>query len=429
MHSRHTSAPPSHRRRRGVRLLASVAVGMGALRTNPLRTALSTLGVIVGVAALVAVLSLGDGMEAYARDQIASTSNVQNVFVIPRQTDEVDGIAVMRDDPYRFETADADAARRVAGVSMVSLAYSGTTLVGGTHDGAERAARVTAALADAAAFYGMDFAAGRYFTAREVDEDAAVAVVSTPLAVAIVGDGEAASAVGRRVRFRDSERTVVGVLAPRGQQDGLAAYVPLPGGAAVMAPNEAARARTLVLRAARVEAVDSVHASAEAWLAARYGPGWAADFTVGTDRGRAEQMSKGILLFKVFMGAIAGISLLVGGIGIMNVLLASVTERTREIGIRKAVGARGREIVLQFLAEAVAITGAGSLLGAAAGVAGAFAVTAGMRAGLEAPVYAGVSASTLLVAALAAIIVGLGFGTYPALRAARLSPIDAIRHE
>jgi putative ABC transport system permease protein len=429
MQSRHTSAPSSFRRRRGVRLLASVTVGMGALRTNPLRTALSTLGVIVGVAALVAVLSLGDGMEAYAREQIASTSNVQNVFVIPRQADEVDGIAVMRENPYRFEMADVQAARDVPGVAMVSLAYSGTTLVGGTHDGAERAARVTAALADAAAFYGIGIAAGRFFTAGEVDDDAAVAVVSTPLARAIVGDGEPASAVGRRVRFRESERTVVGVLAPRGHQDGLAVYVPLPGGSAVMAPNEAARARTLVLRAERVEAVDSVHAAAGAWLAARYGPGWADDFTLGTDRGRAEQMSKGILLFKVFMGAIAGISLLVGGIGIMNVLLASVTERTREIGIRKAVGARGKEIVLQFLAEAVAITGAGSLLGAVAGIAAAFAVTAGMRAGLEAPVHAGISTSTVLVAALAAIVVGLGFGTCPALRAARLSPIDAIRHE
>ncbi|OYV71816.1 MAG: hypothetical protein B7Z72_06145, partial [Gemmatimonadetes bacterium 21-71-4] len=128
-------------------------------------------------------------------------------------------------------------------------------------------------------------------------------------------------------------------------------------------------------------------------------------------------------------GALTGISLIVGGIGIMNVLLASVAERTREIGIRRATGARRREILLQFLAESVTITGAGAVLGAGLGVAAAYAVTAFMRMRTRATVYAGLSWSTLIVAAVAALVVGLGFGIYPALKASRLSPIDAIRHE
>ena len=127
------------------------------------------------------------------------------------------------------------------------------------------------------------------------------------------------------------------------------------------------------------------------------------------------------------MGAFAGISLVVGGLGIMNVLLAAVTERTREIGIRKAAGARQRDILIQFLAESVAITGAGSVLGVVLG--GAFAITAVIRSASDAPIYAAATWQTVGVAAIISVVVGLAFGTFPALRAARLSPIDAIRHE
>jgi putative ABC transport system permease protein len=136
-----------------------------------------------------------------------------------------------------------------------------------------------------------------------------------------------------------------------------------------------------------------------------------------------------MLIFKLLMGAITGISLVVGGIGIMNVLLASVTERTREIGVRRATGATRRDILVQFLAESVALTGAGAALGIALGLATGAGVVAAMRAQADAPVRIAVTWQTLTVAVAAGIVVGLVFGVYPALRAARLSPIDAIRHE
>ncbi len=140
-------------------------------------------------------------------------------------------------------------------------------------------------------------------------------------------------------------------------------------------------------------------------------------------------MNQGILIFKILMGAFTAISLIVGGIGIMNVLLASVAERTKEIGVRKAAGARRRDIVVQFLAESVVISLAGAIIGAVFGIAGAYLVAWIMRAQTLAQVYAAVTWQTLAVAMGAAILIGLIFGTYPALKAARLSPVDAMRYE
>lgn len=346
--------------------MLSISIGINALRPNPVRALLSTLGVVMGVASLVAVLALGDGVEAFAREQLERTTSIQAIEVRSRTTRELDGIPLPVTDYPVFTPADAQAlvaalpaARevrlQVVGAGRVRLAGSdslrGVSVFG---------------LTGWPSLKPPPLAAGRFL---ELADSTAV-VVSHDLALAVAAGGDAA-ALGKALRIEDAAaaQAMVPALTPR-----------LP---------------TLVVTARRVEDVEVAKAEVEAWLAGR-DPGWRDRVTVTTQLARAKQARQGMLIFKLLMGAITGISLLVGGIGIMNVLLASVAERTREIGIRKAAGARRRAV---------------------------------MRARTEALIYAAFTWGTVAIAVAAAVTVGIAFGIYPALRAARLSPIDAIRHE
>lgn len=406
---------------------ASIFVGFATLRANPLRTTLSTLGIVIGAASLVAVLALGDGMEQFVREQIARSTDVQSILIASRTSITIDGQTFPVDNYPIFTPADVQSVvAAVPGADQASLTVGGRSAISGAAGRIEEVG-IAATLPSIATQIGLEFAAGRYFTEAEADSNSAVIVLSHTLARRLTG-AIAELAVGAMVRVRERDRRVVGVLAEvKDEQEG-AAYIPIQGVGDALAPTPQPRAPTLVLRARTIEEVTAVKEAAEQWLAGRFGD-WKKVARVESNQARLEQVEQGMTLMRAFMGAITGISLLVGGIGIMNVLLASVTERTREIGVRKAVGASRGDILVQFLAESVTISGLGSALGAAFGLGGAFAITALMRQETEAQVYAAFTWSTVLVCAIAALTVGLIFGLYPALRASRLSPIDAIRHE
>lgn len=403
---------------------ASLRIGLAALRLNPLRTGLSTLGIVVGTAALVAVLALGDGVEQYARAQIERTTDLQTIVLTPRTTRVVDGQRLRRTDYPLFSAADADTARRLAGPGGgATLMLTGVLLL--ATDSAPRAIAMSGTDSNVLAFRELPLAVGRFLSAADAAAPAPVVVVSHRLA------DERRLGVGDTVQLGGRPWTVIGVLADGGSDRTLEAYAPLPVVATVLGElgGPDATVPVLLLKASRVEDVDSLRAGLESWLDRRVGADWKDRVMLGTRAARLAQVAQGMLVFKILMGAITGISLVVGGIGIMNVLLAAVAERTREIGLRKAAGARRGDILWQFLAESVAITAVGSAVGAVLGLGGAFLVTGMMRARTEAVVYAAFTWGTIAVATAAALFVGFAFGMYPALRAARLSPIDAMRHE
>jgi putative ABC transport system permease protein len=404
---------------------SSLAVGLEALRANPLRTLLSTLGVVMGVAAMVSVLSIGDGVEAFAREQIENTTDLLGISVSSRTTTNIDGQFVRRPDAIQFTRADAESLLAVVkGETKTAMTTMGAALVQLDSGTAPRGFGMVGVLSTHFAGAELPFIAGAPFA----DTDTAVVVLNARAAGVVARDSLAPEkALGATVVFNGNAHRVVGVVQggndPRAQ---LAAFVPVDDAARSMT---GMRAPAILFAAPAIEDVDRMRKEAESWLEARYGATWKDRAQVETNQARVKQVATGMLVFKLLMGAITGVSLLVGGIGIMNVLLAAVAERTREIGIRKAMGARNRDILVQFLSESVTITSFGATIGVALGLGIAFLTAWIMRVQTKAPVEAAVTPATILVVAGLSVAIGLTFGLYPARRAAGLSPIDAIRHE
>jgi putative ABC transport system permease protein len=342
------------------------------------------------------------------------------VVVAAKTGDLVDGVRIPRSSVVRLDPADADALAAAVGPATSVVLVGRGAVRWRTATGTDRAATVTGVRVLGPA-PPTSVAAGRALA--PADADAAVAVVSSSLARAIA-PADAAAAVGQMLPIGDEPLRIVGVLARPEGRDPPALQVPF--GRLARLPLPAAEPPSITLRAGSVEDVAALKRTVDAWAAARHGDAVAIS-AFGPERLR--QAAQGILIFKLLMGSFTAIALFVGGIGIMNVLLASVLERTREIGIRRAVGARRRDVVRQLLAESIAISLAGSLLGLAVGLGSAFAFTAVMRAQTEALIYAAVTPATIAASLGAAIVTGLVFGVYPALRASWLVPVDAIRAE
>jgi putative ABC transport system permease protein len=387
------------------------------------------LGVIIGVGALVAILAIGDGLERFTREQIERTTDLHALVISPKTTDQVDGIVIQRPDPALLTPADAHAlGRHLSGKAMVTLTLNVSRWLSSAADSPQVAVLVTGLLPDAEHTMGLSLAAGRFVDSSDVALDARVAVATRRLAIRLGFGREPASLLGHEVRLGDLSYRIVGVAGGDAADGSPRVLVPLSPAFVERARMESRLVPSMVVKAAKVEEGESVRRTTEEWLAARFGP-VERHFTLSSSRQRIAQIAQAMQLFKLGMGAIAGISLLVGGIGIMNVLLASVSERTREIGVRRSTGARKRDVLLQFLAESVAIAVIGSLWGIALGMGASAGITAVMRQMTAAEVYPVFTGWTVAIAVGAASVIGIVFGLYPALRAARLSPTEALRYD
>lgn len=410
-------------------LLESARVGVGGLRANPLRTLLSTTGVVIGVAALVAAFSITDGVAVWSRAVILRESSVQDVSVTPATADTIDGRIVSFHNAPTLTIEDASAAgAEIPGVAGHVLTLSGSSAA--EYLSRRAPVRLTLSTSELAEFSALPLGAGRFFTDAEVAHSAPVVVLGYHLAEELAGARDAFWMIGHVIRIGAGRREVVGVLAPpgSGRDPDLVAFAPLRGGLDLMDPSSAPRVPTLRLKARTIEAVDTLRSATLDWLADRYGRS-ATKLRISVANQQLANTRMAMRLTKLLLGMLVSLILTVGGIGIMNVLLAAVTERTREIGIRKAVGARARDIQTQFLVESVTVTGVGALIGFVLGIILAYSGTAAFRYLMGSEIYPLIRPTTAILAVLSSVVVGLVFGTYPARRAARLSPVEAIARE
>jgi putative ABC transport system permease protein len=410
-----------------MRVRATAHLALVALAASRARTALTMLGVIIGVAAVVTMMAVGAGAQARVEGQIRSLGS--NLIIVLSGSITTGGVRLGAGSQLTVTEDDARAMER----EIDSLQVAAPTVRGGVQVIAGNANWSTGLVGVTPGFLearDWETAAGRPLTQDDVDGATKVVLLGQTVANNLFGG---ADPLGQVVRVKKVPLTVVGVLARKGQstqgqdQDDTV-LVPLSTAKKKVLGTSQANARAvngILVKVREASAMKGAEQSIRTLLRQRHHlqPGQDDDFTLRNLAEILESQEASSRVLSLLLAAIASVSLVVGGIGIMNIMLVSVTERTREIGLRRAVGARRRDILTQFLIEAVTVSLAGGLVGIVLGVVAAWAI--GYFAGWLAPIQA----RAVVPAFLFAGAVGVFFGFYPARKASRLNPIDALRHE
>ena len=403
-------------------LLVTVLIALRALRRNTLRSLLTMLGIVIGVSAVIAMVSIGTGARVQMEQQVAGLG--QNVILVMSGNVRSGGVFSGFGGAGTLTVADADAIRsQVEGAAVVSPEVRGSAqlIVGNLNWNSQ----VLGANHDYLELRQWPLAEGEFFSAQDIRANSRVAVLGQSVANKLFS-GE--NPVGQAIRVKGVPFTVVGLLSTKGtntmgqDQDDI---VLVPYTTAMNRLMGVTNLRSINISAYAPELIADVVAQIGGLLRQRHRieDGREDDFMIRTQQEIAEFATSTARVMTGLLGAIAGVSLIVGGIGIMNIMLVSVTERTREIGIRLAIGARRRDILRQFLVESVLLTSLGGLLGIALGALASWAVATQFGWPVATPLAATLGAFAFSAA------VGVFFGYYPARKAARLDPIEALRYE
>ena len=413
-----------------MKFFESIRIAMRALAANKLRSVLTMLGIIIGVGAVIALMSIGRGVQKFVTDRFAGLgSNL--LFILPGQLE--DGPPQERQNVKLLTIDDATALAdpsRLPDVAGVTAEFVGPATL--TRGDKNMRIDVHATTVTYPEIRNWSAVIGSYFTQDDIDERGRVAVLGWAAYQTLFGPNE--YPIDQTVQVDNLLFRVIGVMeekggGPGGNQDE-SIFLPLS-----TAQDRLFRQKTVsgtyqvsVIYASIVseertqDAIDQITEIMRERRNISYLDG--DDFNVISQTDIISVFGDIFSALTIFLGAIAGISLLVGGIGIMNIMLVSVTERTREIGLRKAVGAKRGDVLLQFLVEAVTLAVIGGALGITLGVSGAWAISSAFET-----FDAVVGLDAVLLALLFSMAVGLFFGIYPAFRASRLNPIDALRYE
>jgi putative ABC transport system permease protein len=403
-------------------ILMIFRIALKALGRNKMRTALTMLGMIIGVAAVITMVALGTGAQTSIEAQIQSAGT--NVIIISAGNFMAGGVRQGQGAASTLVPDDAAAIAQVPGVQYVAAGMNtrGQLIAGNQNWNTQ----IQGTDVDLPLIQSWQIEQGAFFTPQDVTTAAKVAVIGSVVRDQLFGADS--NPIGQVMRIQNQPFTVVGVLGSKGQssmgQD-RDDTVMVPYTTVMKKMRGVTFINNIIVSAASSSEVSAVADRISTLLRVRHKiqPGEPDDFMARTIEEMASVRKEATQTMTALLASIAGVSLLVGGIGIMNIMLVSVTERTREIGLRMAIGARGRDVLMQFLVEAVVL----SLVGGSIGIALGFALSQGVTYWMQWPTA--VSPNAVAVAFGFAAATGVFFGFYPARKAAALDPIDALRFE
>lgn len=396
-----------------------------AMGANRLRTFLTMLGMVIGVGAVVLMMAIGQGAEAAVKRSINAMGS--HLFVVLSGPPNMGGARSATGNAPSLNVKDANAITDLDGVMGVAPVTMGKAqIVFGSNNWNTDIIGTTPSYLDVRSWYLTD---GYAFSDSDIRSATRVALIGKTVAQNIFGDD--IDPVGKTIRIKQSPFVVLGVLDSKGQTlDGRdqddTIIVPLTTAQRKLFGNQLpGSVRQIIVQAESDKTMSMVEEGLNSLLNQRHNirEGADSDFSVRNLTAIANSAAETTRTMSLLLGAIASVSLLVGGIGIMNIMLVSVTERTREIGIRMAIGARQRDILMQFLLEAIMISIVGCLIGIGIGVAGAILVSTFTQAEVI------ISSNSMIIAFSVAASIGVFFGFYPARKAAMLNPIEALRYQ